>query len=97
MKHCVYTNYESKIRSKKYFAFRYEKDGIRATLGVDLSYADATFSQMYGIGNSSVPIDIVDDMKEFIKTDYFQEWCAKQCKALPSREREPEADAAFWL
>jgi hypothetical protein len=98
MKHCVYTNYESNIRSKKYFAFRYEKDGIRATLGVDNYNSDnAKFSQMYGIGNSSVPIDIIDDMKEFIKTDYFQKWCSKQSKSIPSREREPEMDAAFWL
>ena len=97
MKHCVYTNYESRIRSKKYFAFRYDKDGIRATLGVDLFDSNnATFSQMYGIGNSPVPIDISDTMKEFIKTDYFQNWCNEQFNALPSREREP-ADAAFWL
>lgn len=97
MKHCVYTNYESRIRSKKYFAFRYEKDGIRATLGVELSYADAKFSQMYGIGNSSIPIDITDSMKEFINTEYFQKWCAEQSKALPSREREPVEDDILWF
>ena len=97
MKHCVYTNYESRIRSKKYFAFRYEKDGIRATLGVDKqSYDQATFSQMYGIGNSSVPIDITDSMKEFIKTEYFQKWCDGQSKSLPSREREPVEDGLLW-
>ena len=97
MKHCVYTNYESRIRSKKYFAFRYEKDGIRATLGVELSYADAKFNQMYGIGNSAVPTDITDSMKQFINTEYFQKWCAEQSKALPSREREPAEDDILWF
>jgi len=97
MKHCVYTNYESRIRSKQYFAFRYDKDGIRATLGVDkYNSNNATFNQMYGIGNSPVPTDIADTMKEFINTDYFQKWCDGQSNALPSREREP-ADADFWL
>jgi hypothetical protein len=96
MKHCVYTNYESRIRSKKYFAFRYDKDGIRATLGVE-SYPDAKFSQMYGIGNSAVPTDITDTMKEFIKTEYFQKWCDGQSKLLLSREREPVEDDLLWL
>lgn len=95
MKHCVYTNYESKIKSKTYFAFRYDKDGIRATLGVEKQDSNnATFSQMYGIGNSSVPINISDTMKEFIKTEYFQIWCALEYKASPIKEIEP-ADAGF--
>jgi hypothetical protein len=87
MKHCVYTNYESRIRSKQYFAFRYDKDGIRATLGVDKSYSmPATFNQMYGVGNSTISTDIVDSIKELIKTDYFQEWCEKESK-LSMQER----------
>jgi len=87
MKHCVYTNYESRIRSKQYFAFRYDKDGIRATLGVDKSYSmPATFNQMYGVGNSTISTDIVDSIKELIKSDYFQEWCEKESK-LSMQER----------
>lgn len=81
MKHCVYTNYEYRIKSKQYFSFKYEKDNVRATLGVDKSYSmPATFSQMYGVGNSTISTDIVDSIKELIKTDYFQEWCEKESK-----------------
>lgn len=98
MKHCVYSNYESRIRSKKYYAFRYDKDGIRATLGVEQQSTNfAVFSQMYGIGNSTVPKDITETMKEFIKTEYFQKWCDKQSKGLPSKEREPVEDNMLWL
>lgn len=81
MKHCVYTNYEYRIKSKQYFSFKYEKDNVRATLGVDKSYSmPATFNQMYGVGNSTISTDIVDSIKELIKTDYFQEWCEKESK-----------------
>lgn len=97
MKHCVYTNYEYKIRSKKYFAFRYNKNGVRATLGVDLTYADAKFNQMYGIGNSAISTDITDAMKEFIETEYFQKWCEKQTEKLSSKDRELVEDNLTWL
>ena len=87
MKHCVYTNYEYRIKSKQYFSFKYEKDNVRATLGVDKSYSmPATFNQMYGVGNSTISTDIVDSIKELIKSDYFQEWCEKESK-LSMQER----------
>lgn len=87
MKHCVYTNYEYRIKSKQYFSFKYEKDNVRATLGVDKNYSmPATFNQMYGISNSTISTDIVDSMKKLIKTDYFQEWCEKESK-LSMQER----------
>ncbi len=98
MKHCVYTNYEHRIRNKQYFAFRYNKDGIRATLGVDKSYSEeATFSQMYGIGNSTIPDEHVNRAKRFINSESFQEWVKRQ--GMPSVKKEPDLieDVALWF
>jgi hypothetical protein len=96
MKHCVYTNYESRIKNKKYFTFRYIKDGVRATVGVDRSYSDeATFSQMYGIGNSSIDPEHMEPIKEFIKTKYFQDWIKEQAGSNKIKEFEVE-DAAWF-
>jgi hypothetical protein len=96
MKHCVYTNYESRIKNKKYFTFRYIKDGVRATVGVDRSYSDeATFSQMYGIGNSSIDPEHIEPIKEFIKTKYFQDWIKEQAGSNKIKEFEVE-DAAWF-
>jgi hypothetical protein len=97
MKHCVYTNYEFKIRNKKYFAFRFEKDGVRATLGVDVNYFEnkAVFNQMYGIGNSRIADEYVESAKEFINSDYFQDWCKKQV-VNNSKESLP-VDDLMWL
>jgi len=97
MKHCVYTNYEFKIRNKKYFAFRFEKDGVRATLGVEIDYYKdkAVFNQMYGIGNSRIADEHIERAKEFINSDYFQDWCKGQVNKVP-QESLP-ADDFLWL
>jgi hypothetical protein len=98
MKHCVYTNYEHRIRNKQYFAFRYNKDGVRATLGVDKSYSEeATFSQMYGIGNSTIPDEHINRAKRFINSESFQDWVKRQ--GMPSVKKEPdlvEVDALWF-
>lgn len=77
MKHCLYTNYQHNVKNKTYFAFRYDLDGVRATLGVSYYDRIATFSQMFGIGNSAIDDKIKDRIKEWIATEYMQNWFNK--------------------
>jgi hypothetical protein len=66
MKHCVYTNYERSVRSKEYYVFRYNREGVRATAGVRITGPDSiVLDQMYSIGNT-----VVDEEHK----DYFTSW-----------------------
>jgi hypothetical protein len=66
MKHCVYTNYERIVRSKEYYVFRYNREGVRATAGVRITGPDSiVLDQMYSIGNT-----VVDKEHK----DYFTSW-----------------------
>ena len=98
MKHCIYTNYEFKIKHKKYFAFRFEKDGVRATLGVDADYFQnkLKFNQMYGIGNSKIADEHVDYCKEFINSEYFQNWYKEEVNMGVQENLQHDDDFA-WL
>jgi hypothetical protein len=65
MKHCVYTNYERFVRSKEYYVFRYDREGVRATVGVKMQEYHPIIDQMYGIGNTHIDQE---------HKDYVQEW-----------------------
>jgi hypothetical protein len=97
MKHCVYTNYEYKIRNKKYFAFRFEKDGVKATLGVEADYYEnkPKFNQMYGIGNSIIADEHIEYAKEFINSEYFQNWYKQEVNMTTQENLQPDDFA--WL
>jgi len=86
MKHCVYTNYESRIRRKDYFAFRYDREGIRATVGVRKDYAECVLDQMYGIGNSPIPEEHKEIVKQWLEQKYVQEWFSNQTRNVKSGE-----------
>lgn len=65
MRHCIYTNYAGRIKFKDYFGMRYQKDGIRATIGISYDSANKRvyMDQMYGIGNSGIDYE----HKEYVK------------------------------
>jgi hypothetical protein len=96
MKHCIYTNYEYRIRNKAYFALNYMRDGVRATVGININ-SDKTFeiNQMYGIGNSSIANEHKDYVKNWISTEDVQKWFISQT----SKELLEKADNGIpdWL
>lgn len=66
MKHCVYTNYERSVRDKDYYVFKYDREGVRATVGVRVTGPDSiVLDQMYSIGNTAVDTE---------HKDYFISW-----------------------
>ena len=78
MKHCLYTNYAHRMKDKTYFAFRYDKDGVRATLGIALHHyiqdLHVEFNQMYGKGNSTIDLKIHEEVKEWLAQKEVQEY-----------------------
>ena len=88
MKHCIYTNYAGRIKENSYFAFRYDLNGVRATLGVIKYYTQLDnsvlykFDQMYGIGNSMISDDIKSQMVDWLEESETQEWLGKQNKSI---------------
>lgn len=54
MKHCLYTNYWSEIKSKKYLAYHVEYGLESITLGLVLKNDGIYFNQAYGYKNSSI-------------------------------------------
>jgi hypothetical protein len=98
MKHCVYTNYESKIRRREYFAFRYDREGVRATVGIRRNHATekCVLDQMYGIGNSPISEEHKEIVKQWLEIDYVQEWFGDQMMNVQSREPEPIDEMYPW-
>jgi len=98
MKHCVYTNYENRIRRKDYFAFRYDREGIRATVGVRRNHATETFvlDQMYGIGNSSISEEHKEIVKQWLEQEYVQKWFSNQIVNTKTKEPEPTDEMFLW-
>jgi hypothetical protein len=94
MKHCLYTNYANRIKNKTYFAFRYDKDGVRATLGVD-NYGKPSFSQMFSYRNTEVAQEIKDEMKAWLEEDYVIEWF-KNISSKLGVKQETEALEMLW-
>ena len=95
MKHCLYTNYATRIKNKSYFAFRYNKGGVRATLGVETYYGNPSFNQMFSYRNSEVAEDIKDEMKAWLKEDYVIEWFKNISTKLEVKQ-ETEALDVLW-
>lgn len=58
MSHCVYTNFNGNIQSKMYFAFTYEYNGVRATVGINSIPSkggkEFVLNQMYGYRNCMI-------------------------------------------
>lgn len=54
MKHCLYTNYWSEIKSKKYLAYHVEYELESITLGLILKNDGIYFNQAYGYKNSLI-------------------------------------------
>jgi len=92
MKHCLYTNYAYTIRNKTYFAFRYEKDGVRATLGVDVNTKGPRFSQMFSYRNSEIDEEIKDEMKAWLEEDHVIEWFKNISSKLGVKQEEEALD-----
>ena len=65
MKHCVYTNYERSVRNKDYYVFKYDREGVRATVGVRMHGYYVKIDQMYGIGNTHI---------DQVHKEYVQKW-----------------------
>jgi hypothetical protein len=65
MKHCVYTNYERSVRDKDYYVFKYDREGVRATVGVRMHGYYVKIDQMYGIGNTHI---------DQVHKEYVQKW-----------------------
>jgi hypothetical protein len=82
MKHCIYTNYAARIKQKVYFGLRYERDGVRATVGIEkindwtgnLHVSKFCLNQMYSKGNA--PVDDVhkDIVREWLDKPETQEY-----------------------
>lgn len=79
MKHCVYTNYESRIRRREYFAFRYNRDGVRATIGATSDgEGRIKLNQMYSIGNTQVSSEHKQFVIDWLEDEHTQFWLQKQ-------------------
>jgi hypothetical protein len=86
MKHCVYTNYEYQTRSKNYFVLRYNRNGVRATVGINLHHrysgdsCDAYIDQMYSIANSAVPNEDREYVENWLANDLVKQWFRNEQK-----------------
>ena len=79
MKHCVYTNYESRIRRREYFAFRYNRDGVRATIGATSDgEGNIKLNQMYSIGNTQVSSEHKQYVIDWLQDEHTQFWLRKE-------------------
>ena len=87
MKHCLYTNYATRIKNKTYFAFRYDKGGVRATLGVD-NYGKPLFSQMFSYRNTEVAQEVKDEMKAWLEEDHVIDWFKNISSKLGVKQEE---------
>lgn len=85
MSHCVYTNYAKQVEDKSYFVLRFNYEGQRATIGINMyHYGNTTepkfvINQMYGYRNSPVSgmareyanlLMEREDVQEFLKKNY---------------------------
>ena len=71
MKHCVYTNYWSTINSGDYLAYHIKWKEQEATLGLYITgnkKDQIKFSQFFGIRNSPVSNELLDEVKMVLKT-----------------------------
>jgi hypothetical protein len=79
MKHCVYTNYESRIRRREYFAFRYNRDGVRATIGATSDgEGNIKLNQMYSIGNTAVSSEHKQYVIDWLQDEHTQFWLQRE-------------------
>ena len=70
MKHCVYTNYERSVRDKNYYVFRYDRKGVRATVGVKMHDYYPVIDQMYGPRNTKIDQEHKDYVQQWLKSEY---------------------------
>lgn len=79
MKHCVYTNYEYRIRKREYFAFRYNRWGVRATIGATSDgRGNIKLNQMYSIGNSQVSDEHKQYVIDWLQKEHTQSWLQRE-------------------
>ena len=74
MHHCVYTNYEYRVRSKNYFVFKYDRNGVRATIGACILKDKVQIDQMYSIGNTTVKQEHRDYVSAWLNSKYTQDY-----------------------
>lgn len=74
MKHCVYTNYNSRVEAKRYFVFKYTRGSVRATVGIRYDLVNAELDQMYGIGNSHISDNDKSYVKMWLDDENTQNW-----------------------
>lgn len=75
MKHCVYTNYWSQIKDKKYLVYRVNFEGERVTLGMNLKDKMITYSQANTYRNGRTSEKMSNKLSEFvikINYDFFK-------------------------
>jgi hypothetical protein len=70
MKHCVYTNYERSVRNKTYYVFRYDREGVRATVGVKMHEYYPVIDQMYGPRNTQIDQEHKNYVQQWLKSEY---------------------------
>lgn len=80
MKHCIYTNYWSRIEKEKYAAFKILHEKGRATLGCFIYDGGLKFDQIFGIGNTNPDSEVVDFAKSWV--DKYKSNSSKESKEL---------------
>jgi hypothetical protein len=102
MKHCIYTNYAGRIKQKSYFGLRYERDDVRATVGIE-RFNDWTngkhvskfcLNQMYSKGNSEVAEVHKDIVRKWLDKPETQAYF-KLLSTVNEEEHQPITD--LWV
>ena len=70
MHHCVYTNYERRVRDKTYYVFKYDREGVRATVGVRMHDYYPVIDQMYGPRNTQIDQEHKNYVQQWLKSEY---------------------------
>ena len=90
MNHCIYSNYHNIVANYNYFAVRYKKGDVRATVGINLGHENQwdydyinnpsdnekkfVVQQMYGIGNSKIDDVYVNEVKTWLNSIQVQNY-----------------------
>jgi hypothetical protein len=83
MGHCIYNNYANSISRYNYFGLRYNRNGVRATAGINLNSQTETITlhQMYSKYNGEVSSEDKEYVQKWLSKPHVQEYF----KALTQR------------